>query len=356
MKPFFTRKLLLWNQKSNKRSMPWKGEKDPYKIWISEIILQQTRVEQGLSYYLRFIEAFPSVQHLASAPEAQVFKLWEGLGYYSRCKNLIATARIIYLQYNGVFPSSYDKILALKGVGPYTAAAISSFAFNLPYAVVDGNVLRVMARMFGIRKPIDSGAGKALLSSFANDLLDKKVPGIYNQAIMDFGAVICKPKVPACNQCVMQKECVAYIEGIVDKIPVKEKRIAKKSRWLYYVILKYKHKVFIRRRSGKDIWQNLYEFLLVETEFGLSADDIPLQEDINAYIKRYDGSITNISKHYTQQLTHQTIHGQFIELNVSRKPDPGKDFIAVSRKDLSLYAFPKFITAYLQEKNVNLSQ
>lgn len=356
MKSFFTSKLLLWNRKYNKRSMPWKGEKDPYKIWLSEIILQQTRVEQGWNYYLRFIAAFPTIKQLATAPESQVFKLWEGLGYYSRCKNLIATAQIIHHEYNGIFPSSYEKILALKGIGPYTAAAISSFAFNLPYAVVDGNVLRVMARMFGIKKPIDTSEGKGLLTALADDLLDKKMPGIYNQAIMDFGAVICKPKLPLCNACVMQKECIAYIEDIVDEIPVKAKKIKKKTRWLYYLMLTYKHTVYIRMRTGKDIWQNLNEFLLIETESRLNADEILGQETINLYSKKYGGRISAISKHYVQQLTHQTINGQFIELTLKRKPDIDKDFIAVSQKDLSLYAFPKFITTYLQEKNVNLSQ
>ncbi|MFT3748409.1 MAG: A/G-specific adenine glycosylase [Agriterribacter sp.] len=356
MKPFFTRKLLAWNSKYNKRTMPWKGEKDPYKIWLSEIILQQTRVEQGWNYYLRFIEAFPTVKHLATAPEAQVFKLWEGLGYYSRCKNLIATAKIIHHRYMDIFPSVYEDILSLKGIGSYTAAAIASFAFNLPYAVVDGNVLRVMARMFGIKQPVDSGKGKALLTSLANDLLDKKSPGIYNQAVMDFGAVVCKPKLPLCNNCVMKKECIAYNEELVDEIPVKEKKIIKKSRWLYYIIITYKNSVYIRMRTGKDIWQNLNEFVLVEAESKLTNDDITRHEAIKHYIDKYKGKITGTSKHYVQQLTHQTIHGRFIELTVSRLPGLGKDFIAVLPKDLTLYAFPKFITTYLQEKNVNLSQ
>lgn len=335
--------------------MPWKGEKDPYKIWLSEIILQQTRVEQGWDYYLRFIKAFPTVKHLATAPEAQVFKLWEGLGYYSRCKNLIATARIIHQQYKDVFPSSYNEILALKGIGPYTAAAIASFAFNLPYAVVDGNVLRVMARMFGVRQPVDSTKGKALLTSLADEMLDKKEPGIYNQSVMDFGAVVCKPKSPLCADCVMQKECVAYMEDAVEEIPVKEKKITRKSRWFYYIIITYKSNIYIRLRTGKDIWQNLHEFLLTETDRALH-DDIVNHRLIRDLQNEYGGHITGISKYYTQQLTHQTIHGRFIEIKVSREPGINEDFIAVSLKDLHLYAFPKLITAYLQEKNVNLSQ
>src|SRR5580698_9523423 len=198
----FAKKLLKWHKKENTRSMPWKGEKDPYKIWLSEVILQQTRVEQGWAYYERFLEAFPTIGDLASAPEKKVFKLWEGLGYYTRCRNLMITARRISSQYNGRFPSSYEGIVSLKGVGPYTAAAIASFAFNLPYAVVDGNVERVLARYFGEETPVDTSQGKKFYTGLAASLLDEKQAGRYNQAIMDFGAVICKPQNPLCTQCV----------------------------------------------------------------------------------------------------------------------------------------------------------
>ena len=195
-KKYFSKRLLHWNKIQNKRAMPWKGEKDPYKIWLSEIILQQTRVEQGWNYYNRFVSTFPNIKKLAAAPEEKVFKLWEGLGYYTRCKNLIATAKFIAKEKQGEFPNAYNEILDLKGVGPYTAAAIASFAFNLPHAVVDGNVFRVLARFFGIETATDSTTGKKLFSGLAEELLDKKLPGIYNQAIMDFGAMICKPKNP----------------------------------------------------------------------------------------------------------------------------------------------------------------
>src|SRR5450432_3260301 len=199
MNPDFTKKLLKWNLGSNTRTMPWKGEKDPYKIWLSEIILQQTRVEQGLGYYQKFIKAFPTVQQLAKAPQEKVFKLWEGLGYYTRCKNLIASALFISKDRKGKFPTDYESILGLKGVGPYTAAAIASFAYNLPHAVIDGNVFRVLSRYFGISTPIDSPDGKKLYALLANELLDKQEPGLYNQAIMDLGAVICKPQQPLCR-------------------------------------------------------------------------------------------------------------------------------------------------------------
>lgn len=336
--------------------MPWKGEKDPYKIWLSEIILQQTRVEQGWDYYLRFIKTFPTVERLATAPETKVFKLWEGLGYYSRCKNLIAAAKIIHKAYNGRFPASYEKILELPGIGPYTASAIASFAFNMPYAVVDGNVLRVIARIAGISTPIDSSKGRALLNKLAFELLDKKQPGSYNQAIMDFGAAVCKPKAPACIECVMQKKCRAYALGLAEKLPVKEKKIVKKNRWLYYYIIVYKSRVYIRKRTARDIWQNLHEFLLVEKDHPLTKKDLLLQPAVQKLLSQNGTAVTQISKLYTQQLTHQTVHGQFIEIRVHRAPVLGTDFTGVLYQELDNYAFPKFMITYLREKNVNLSQ
>jgi A/G-specific adenine glycosylase len=336
--------------------MPWKGEKDPYKIWLSEIILQQTRVEQGWDYYLRFIKTFPTIKQLANAPETKVFKLWEGLGYYSRCKNLIAAAKIIHKAYNGKFPSSYEKILELPGIGPYTASAIASFAFNLPHAVVDGNVQRVVARVAGISAPVDSTKGKALMNQLAFDLLDKKQPGLYNQAIMDFGAAVCKPKAPLCSECVMQRQCRAYALGIVDQLPVKEKKIVKKSRWLYYYIIIYKTRVYIHKRTARDIWQNLHEFLLVEKDHPLPEKNLLLQPPVSQLLNQNGAMVTQISKLYTQQLTHQTVHGQFIEIRVNRAPALGTDFISVPYHELDNYAFPKFMVTYLQEKNVNLSQ
>ncbi|RYY11142.1 MAG: A/G-specific adenine glycosylase, partial [Chitinophagaceae bacterium] len=265
MNASFTGKLLEWNRTTNQRSMPWKGEKDPYKIWLSEIILQQTRVEQGLSYYQSFIKNFPTVHDLANAPEEKVFKLWEGLGYYSRCKNLIASAKIIATERNGLFPDTFESIVALKGIGPYTAAAIASFAFNQPYAVVDGNVQRVLARYFGITTAVDTSVGRKLYQHLAGSLLDPDNPGLYNQAIMDFGAVICKPQNPMCSQCPQREDCEAYKTGTVHQLPVKEKKLIKKHRWFYYFMIGSGDDVYIRKRTGKDIWQNLHEFVLHES-------------------------------------------------------------------------------------------
>jgi len=356
MKPDFTKKLLAWNSSQNQRSMPWKGEKDPYRVWLSEIILQQTRVEQGWDYYLSFINAFPSVKDLAAAPEAKVFKLWEGLGYYSRCRNLIATAKLINERYNGIFPSTHEAIINLKGIGPYTAAAIASFAFNLPYAVVDGNVLRVIARIYGIDKPVDSPKGRELLNKIAGTLLDKKSPGAYNQAIMDFGAVICKPKAPLCQSCFMKKSCVAFTKKLVDRLPVKEKKINKKTRWFYYYIVWYNASTYIRERQDRDIWRHLHEFFLLERAERMEETEIMMNEAIKPFFEKYGARITAVSKLYSQQLTHQTIRGQFIELSCQKPPVMNEQFRKVISGDLAKHAFPKFITTYLQEKNVNLSQ
>lgn len=326
--------------------MPWKGEKDPYKIWLSEIILQQTRVEQGWNYYNKFIEAFPTVHDLAKADEKKVFKLWEGLGYYSRCKNLIITARKIANELNGIFPNTYDEIKNLKGIGPYTAAAISSFAFNEAQAVVDGNVQRVLSRYFGMDIPIDSTAGKKAYQTVAQELLDKKQPGIYNQAIMDFGAVICKPKNPLCNECVHQHECVALKKNLVKQLPVKSKSLVKKDRWLYYFIIQVNDKVYIRQRVTKDIWENLHEFVLFESEGPLESiePNIPFLKKI---IGKQPFGLTSVSPVFRQQLSHQNIHGRFVTIDV-KKPLPAlKDYRLIEKRKLTNYAFPRFINAFL---------
>jgi A/G-specific adenine glycosylase len=350
MKPPFTQHLLEWHKAENTRSMPWKGEKDPYKIWLSEIILQQTRVEQGLAYYERFVEAFPTIQQLAKAPEKKVFKLWEGLGYYTRCRNLIATAQRVVKEYKGKFPDTYDAIKDLKGIGPYTAAAISSFAFNEPRAVVDGNVQRVIARYFGISTPIDTTSGKKMYQQLAESLLDTEQPGIYNQAIMDFGAVICKPQNPLCSNCPQQADCEAFKHNLVKQLPVKEKSLVKKERWFYYFIIQYQDKFYIRQRMEKDIWQNLHEFVLYEAE-------APVQEMFQdlAFLKKLMGkqsySVNHISKVYHQHLTHQQIHGQFVTITINKPVTALKDYQLIDKKQLKQFAFPRIINSFLEEKS-----
>jgi len=346
----FTRVLLKWNKEKNERKMPWKGEKDPYKIWLSEIILQQTRVEQGLKYYEKFIEIFPDIHKLANAPDQKIYKLWEGLGYYTRCGNLIASARHISGNLKGRFPDQYEEIKKLKGIGPYTAAAIASFAFNESRAVVDGNVFRVLARIFGIDKPIDSAEGKKIFNKLASELLDKQKPGLHNQAIMDFGAVICKP-VPVCEQCPFNKYCKAFWNDGVSSLTVKIKKTVIQKRWFYYILIEYKGKFAIRQRTKKDIWNNLFEFLLIESNPAIGEKGIVKQIKKKNWLEKDPLEIA-VSPIFRQQLSHQLIEGRFTRIKVQQKPRLPKDIIWVKEAEIKNYAFPKFIHHYLQKKKI----
>jgi A/G-specific adenine glycosylase len=348
----FTHILLKWHKGENHRKMPWKGEKNPYRIWLSEVILQQTRVDQGWAYYEKFLEAFPTIRDLAHAPEQKVFKLWEGLGYYNRCRNLIATAKKIDAEYNGEFPSSYEEILALKGIGPYTAAAIASFAFGLPHAVVDGNVTRVLSRYYGDFTPIDSTVGKKLFSNLADALLDREQADLYNQAIMDFGATVCLPRNPLCMDCVQRDGCQALLKGLTTQLPVKEKSIRKKQRWFYYFIVETTDgKVYIRQRGTRDIWEGLYEFLLCETDEPLYFDksNLPASAVVRQLFGRQSLTVKYISRVYRQELSHQTIQGQFITVRLQGKTAVFEGYQKVDRAQLADYPFPKFINAWLQD-------
>lgn len=344
--PEFTKNLLSWNQFSNSRQMPWKGETDPYKIWLSEIILQQTRVEQGLAYYEKFISIFPKVQDLAMAQDAEVFKYWEGLGYYSRCRNLLATARWVTFENKCHFPPDYEGLLKLKGVGPYTAAAIASFAFGEPRAVLDGNVFRVLSRYFGINTPIDSLTGKKLYAQLAQALLPTDQPGAYNQAIMDFGAVVCKPQAPLCSACVQQTDCEAYRLGVVGDLPVKEKSIKKRTRYFYYFLLKWNNQYYVRQRGGGDIWQDLHEWVLIEQAEPLATDPSIYRSLLKKYLGTAKLKQLSVGEEVRQQLSHQTIIGRFItaELTIPLSIETGYQLL--SPDALSKLAFPRFITAF----------
>ncbi len=341
---FFTENVMRWDTDSNTRAMPWKGEKDPYKIWLSEVILQQTRVEQGLEYYDRFVKKYPTVEKLAAADEDGVFKLWEGLGYYSRCRNLISSARHIAFEQNGKFPGSYEAILLLKGVGPYTAAAIASFAYGHPHAVVDGNVVRVLARFFGISMPADSSEGKKFFAGLAQSLLHKDSPALYNQAIMDLGAVICRPRLPLCPQCPLQKECTALKKNLVADLPVKEKKLIRKKRRFFYVIAEHGDKVYVRKRAEKDIWQNLWEFIATEVPLKTMPEDFVSSAGYISVAGR--NKIEYISGEFTQKLTHRDIEAIFIYVKL-RKPLQLAGYIPVSKKELGGLAFPRLVNQFL---------
>lgn len=341
---YFTERLLRWHFEENNRDLPWKNEKDPYKIWLSEIILQQTRAEQGRPYYESFIQQYPDVHLLANAPEDEVFRLWQGLGYYNRCRNLLAAARTISLEYKGQFPDTYEGIIALKGVGSYTASAIASFAYNLPHAVLDGNVYRVLARYFGIDSPTDTPDAKKQFQQLADELLDTAQPAAFNQAIMDFGSSVCKPKGPLCSTCPLNRHCVAYKSDMVDLLPLKKKKITVKHRHLHYFILLAGEEVYIRQRTGKDIWQSLYEFYLIETE-GNYRD----QPEWNLLSDAME-KITENEFSSSQRLTHQLIISTFHLVYLKHKPGLLTGGIWVKRASLKNYAFPKTILSFLNRK------
>lgn len=346
---YFTRSLIDWHLTDNKRDMPWKGESDPYRIWISEIILQQTRVDQGMNYYLRFIKTFPTVAQLAKAPESRIFKLWEGLGYYSRCKNLMATARMISGKYGNKFPASYQQLLTLPGIGPYTAAAIASFAFSQPYAVVDGNVYRVLARFFEIETPIDGTEGKKQFSELAAQLLDKKEPGLYNQAIMDLGATICKPRLALCSGCPLHTRCMAFKKGTVDQLPVKGKKPAKRTRWLYYLVFRHNDQYLVRKRTGKDIWQNLYEYVLLERSAKFNIRQLKQMDYFPDQGVKKQLMIKHVSHEFAQQLTHQTISGRILDITARKRFNlPGYKWVPLSR--IRQLPFPKLLAGHLESR------
>jgi A/G-specific adenine glycosylase len=348
---FFTRLLLKWNNQENKRMMPWKGEKDPYKVWLSEVILQQTRVEQGWSYYEKFIQKYPTIKSLAKAKDAEVFKLWEGLGYYSRCKNLLHTARIISEKYNGQFPQDYKSILNLKGIGSYTASAIVSFCFDLPYAVVDGNVLRLLSRFFGIKLPVDTAEGKNFFSAVAQECLDKKNPGEYNQAIMDFGATICKP-LPSCNICPLREKCFAFKLKEMFAFPLKTKQMSKRERWFTYFIFAMGNKKFVRQRMQKDIWQNLHEFYLLETKNDPAWSEQKVKRWLGGKLDEGAFNLIQVIPAKQQVLTHQIIKGYFIVVEICALPGFLKTNKGawLSDEETDTIAFPRFIHRYLSQK------
>ena len=300
----FSEILINW-YREHKRELPWRESSDPYLIWISEIILQQTRVVQGYDYFIRFIKRFPDVTSLAEADEDEVMKFWQGLGYYSRARNLHAAARSM----NGVFPKTYPEVLALKGVGEYTAAAICSFAYNMPYAVVDGNVYRVLSRYLGIETPIDSTEGKKLFASLAGEFLDKSRPAVYNQAIMDFGAIQCTPQNPACLFCPLAGSCMALSKSMVAQLPVKQHKTKTTERFLNYIYVRAGACTFINKRTGNDIWKNLFELPLIETASSVTEEELlALPEFIKLFDKEEVPVVRSICRNVKHVLSHRVLY------------------------------------------------
>jgi A/G-specific adenine glycosylase len=324
----------------HKRPLPWRETNNPYFIWLSEIILQQTRVDQGMAYYFKFIEAFPSVFDLAKADEQVVLNLWQGLGYYSRARNLHRTAKQIVEEFDGAFPENYEGLLKLKGVGPYTAAAIASFSFDLPHAVLDGNVFRVLSRLYNWDVPINSTQGKKDFEKFSNELLDKKNPGLFNQAMMEFGALHCKPTQPLCHECPLTIYCLAYSEKTVGHLPVKLKKQSVRKRYFVFELIQPKESwILLEKRNEKDIWQHLYQFPLKEFNS---------QEEKALYLSTKNPRFQ--SKEYKHILSHQQLFCHFIAVNPSEN-DAGE---LVQLTDLDQYPIPRAIDRFLEDYGLDI--
>lgn len=341
-------KIIDWYN-HHSRSLPWREINDPYKIWLSEIILQQTRVDQGLPYYLKFVDIFPTVIDLANAEEDAILKLWQGLGYYLRARNLHTTAKIIRDEYNGIFPTKYDDILALKGVGEYTAAAITSFAYNLPYSVVDGNVYRVLSRIYDIDTPIDSTEGKKLFKELAQELLVKDQPGLFNQAIMEFGSQQCCPTSPNCDICPVRLECLSYQNETIKERPVKYKKTKVQNRYLYYFVYHTDEYLIVKKRNNKDIWQGLYDFPLIEK--GKEANEVSITKEF----KIANNNILKITK-FKHILSHQRIHATFILVNfIPEKDQWESDWELISYDNLKTFPLSRLIDKYLKKERLFLN-
>lgn len=340
---WFRDRLLKWNREENRREMPWKNEKDPYKIWLSEIILQQTRVEQGKKYYQKFLDHFPTVADLAAASEDRVLSLWEGLGYYSRARNLHFTAQMIASERQGEFPDTYRGLLELKGVGPYTAAAISAFAYGIPQPVIDGNSLRLVSRFLGSRSPIDTAEGKKKVHNFLDRAIPAEAPAAFNQALMDLGATVCKPAQPSCSSCPIREECTAFEKGIQSSLPVKAKKIKRSTRYFHFFYIQKEGKLALQKRSAKDIWKGLYQLPLIETETARSPSADQLSEQLQI---RATPPLPVIYQ-ARQQLTHRSIAGKFYRLEINNSPSLPDHWSFVEPKNLSKFAFPGIIRQFL---------
>ncbi len=341
----FAPKLLAWYY-LHKRDLPWRTTKDPYKIWVSEIILQQTRVQQGLPYYERFIERFPTVHALAEAPLDDLLRLWQGLGYYSRARNMQHAAQFIQRECGGSFPDSFEKLLYLKGVGRYTAAAIASFAFGERVPVVDGNVQRVLSRFVGISEDVSLPKTQKTMEKTAAELMSDADPGNFNQAIMEFGATYCVPQRPDCPQCIFKQACFAYQHSFVDKLPVKGKKTKVRNRYFHYIVFTQGTKLAIRQRTGKDIWEGLYEFFLIEGEAFFEESQLTSSlRSLGISVSKFD----TISDKYLHILSHQKLHAKFYTLSGFEQPASlGMHYVEMEEFDK--LGKPVLLLKYLKEE------
>lgn len=340
---WFTKALLPWYREHH-RPLPWRDTRDPYRIWLSEVILQQTRVDQGTAYWHRFVERFPTVAQLAEASEDEVLRLWQGLGYYSRARNLRSAAKQVVTNHGGAFPRSYAELKGLKGVGEYTAAAIGSIAFGLPEPVVDGNVYRVLARVFGISTPIDSGEGRHQFRALAGRLLPHESPGDHNQAVMELGALVCTPKKPRCTGCPLAQRCAARRTDRITGLPVKVGKSRVRTRHFNYLHVMTQDGLYLRKRTGKDIWQGLYELPLIETAKALTRRSLPGELQAlggdDWVLERMVGPVKHV-------LSHQVIHARFWQVKPPAEYRAPVDWLKVPHRNLGDHALPRLIERYM---------
>ena len=343
---WFSNRLIHWYT-DNKRQLPWRETTDPYTIWISEIILQQTRVNQGYDYFLRFTERFPNIQALAQADEDEVMKYWQGLGYYSRARNLHAAAKSM----NGTFPDTYEGVLNLKGVGEYTAAAICSISYGMPYPVVDGNVFRVLSRYLGIETPIDSGRGKKEITQWANHLMDKTQPALFNQAIMEFGALLCTPKLPGCAHCPLSARCVALAGHLVGTLPIKQHKTKTTNRYFNYLYVNAGADTFVRKRTENDIWKNLFEIPLIETPAPISEEELIALPEFQCSIAEGESPVIKIALQQVKHvLSHRVIYANFYEVTLPEATRSFSAFKRIKKEEIDRYAISRLVQLFLEKR------
>ena len=315
MRTKFTSKIIDWYLQ-NKRDLPWRKTKDPYVIWLSEILLQQTRVEQGLPYFNKFLKAYPDLKSFVAATEDEILKMWQGLGYYSRARNMMSCAKIIIEQYDGKFPDCYSELVKQKGIGRYTAAAIASFCFNEPVSVIDGNVYRVLSRVFGIENDLSSSKSYQAFYNKAQDLIDIRRPDLFNQSMMEFGALHCTPRNPSCESCIFSESCIANLHNMQALLPIKTRKTKRRNRYFNYIIISFENKILIKKRSKGDVWNGLYEFLLLEKD---NEEAFKLLD--SAELQNRNFKVFSSSKEYKHILSHQTIFARFYRANLTSYED-----------------------------------
>ncbi len=345
------RPLFHWYRK-NKRAMPWRNTRNPYKIWLSEVILQQTRFEQGLPYYLKFVQKYPTIKHLSEANIDEVLRLWQGLGYYSRARNLHKCAKTVSEKWAGKFPDQKSQLVQLPGIGPYTAAAIAPFAFGKKEAVVDGNVMRVVTRLFGLEQDISEQKTVKAISDIVNELIPEDQPDIFNHAMMEFGAIACIPKNPKCMDCTLQHICVAYARGIQTRLPIKNKKVKKKTRFFHYLVIYIGEHILMGKRDKNDIWKGLFEFYLIESKKQLAFNQLDLPKELIDQNEKWE--LSHESKLYKHVLTHQNIMSQFYHIqfhpNYKFKPAAWQNYHPYSLSEIEDLPKPILIDKYLGEK------